>query len=128
MHVQKAILVELAAILVVLYGGFLNMGIASIAVTTFGLLIGLFAAVQGFFSDTTSPNQGTVSTETESKDVREKTTEWIAGIFLLAVITVAAVGGSMAGGSLGMPYGRYIGGASGAILAFAGVAWGYYGR
>lgn len=136
MSVQKAILVELFAILLVLYGGLLNIIVRlrteGLWLMTIGLFIGLFAAIQGIFTAPSSPDLG-LSTDTETdtdtdlEGVRDEITAWIAGIFLLSVIVVVGVGIVMIGRTLGLSFGTYVGGIGGAIVAFLGIAWAYYG-
>lgn len=131
MTVRKAILVELFAILLVLYAGLLNISLnmraESLWLMTLGLFVGIFAAVQGFLSDPSSPDQG-LSTDTDSERADDGISAWITGIFLLSVSGGIGVGGAMVGRLLGLPFGTSIGGISGAIVAFLGIAWAYYGR
>lgn len=128
MITQKAILVELVAILMVLYGGFLSMGETSLWIMTLGLLIGLFAAVQGLFTVPTQrnhPNSTPTRVKTDTSRVSAVVTEWATGVVQLAVIAVVGIGGAMVGRSLRILHGTYIGGVSGAIVAVIGIVWGY---
>lgn len=121
MSVQKAILAELFAILLVLYAGFLDIILRlrteGLWLMTLGLFVGIFAAVQGL-----------VSTGIDTERADNGISAWITGIVLLSVSGGIGVGGAMVGRLLGLTFGAYVGEIGVAIVAFLGIAWAYYGR
>lgn len=75
MTVRKAVLAELFAILLVLYGGFLNQILmereTGLWLMTLGLLVGLFAVVQGLSSDSTRSTRVVEAPDTDSEGIGE---------------------------------------------------------